>query len=84
MNDGAEIINFVGEQFRRLNLRFDRLELEIGDMNGRMIVVGEGIASMSARIASVEVSTARMIKPVDRVENRLKRIERRLNLVDLR
>ena len=82
MSEQDNIINFIGEQFRRLNLRFDKFEIEIGDLKGRMIVVEEGLASMLARIATVEVSTAGMIKRLDRVESRLERVERRLGPLD--
>lgn len=82
MTDQSEIINFIGEQFRRLNARFDKFELELGDVRSRMVVLEEGQASMSARIATVEVSSAQVIKRMDRIENRLERIERRLDLVE--
>ena len=82
MVEQADIINFIGEQFRRLNLRFDKLELDVMDIKSRMIVVEEGQASMSVRIATVEVSATQIIKRLDRVETRLDRIERRLDLVD--
>jgi chromosome segregation ATPase len=77
-----EILNFIGEQFRRSNGRFDKLELDIGDIKTRLIVLKEGQASMSARIATVEVGMAGINKRMDRVESRLDRIERRLDLVE--
>jgi tetrahydromethanopterin S-methyltransferase subunit G len=77
-----EILNFIGEQFRRLNGRFDKLELDIGNIKTRLIVLKEGQASMSARIATVEVGMAGINKRMDRVESRLDRIERRLDLVE--
>ncbi|WP_353199882.1 hypothetical protein [Sandarakinorhabdus sp.] len=77
-----EILNFIGEQFRRSNGRFDKLELDIGDLKTRLIVLKEGQASMSARIATVEVGMAGINKRMDRVESRLDRIERRLDLVE--
>ncbi|MBU6166645.1 MAG: hypothetical protein KGQ52_11020 [Alphaproteobacteria bacterium] len=76
------MLNFIGEQFRRLNTRFDKLEMDIGEIKSRLIVLEEGQASMSARIATVEVSMAGMNKRMDRVDNRLDRIERRLDLVE--
>jgi hypothetical protein len=76
------VIDFIGEQFRRLNLRFDKFELDLADLRGRVIVLEESQASMSARIATLEVSTAGVIKRLDRIENRLDRIERRLDLVE--
>jgi len=82
MAEQGDILNFVGEQFRRLNLRFDKLELDIMDIKSRIMVVEEGQASMSSRIATVEVSSAQIIKRLVRVETRLDRIERRLDLVD--
>ncbi len=84
MTEQENIVNFVGEQFRRLNLRFDKFELEMGDIKSRMIVTEESLASMSARVATVEVSMAGIIKRMDRIENRLERIERRLDLVEVR
>ena len=77
-----EILNFIGEQFRRSNGRFDKLELDIGDIKTRLIELKEGQASMSARIATVEVGMAGINKRMDRVESRLDRIERRLDLVE--
>ena len=44
----------------------------------------ETVASMSARVATVEVGMAGVIKRMDRFEGRLEPIERRLDLVDAR
>ena len=82
MSDQENVINFIGEQFRRLNVRLDKFDLEMGDIKGRMVVVEETLASMSGRVATVEVSMAGVIKRMDRIEGRLERIERRLDLVE--
>ena len=84
MSEEESVVSLIGEQFRRLNQRFDKIELALGDIKGRIIVVAETMASMSARVATVEVSMAGVIKRMDRFEGRLERIERRLDLVDAR
>ncbi len=82
MSEGGSVADLTYELLKRMSARFDKFEIELGDIKSRIIVLEEGLASMSARIATVEVSTAQVIKRMDRIEHRLDRIERRLDLVD--
>ena len=73
MSDNVESV--VLEQLRRLNGKFDRFELELGDMKPRL-------ASVEDHLASVVMSAAGLNSRLDRMDGRVARIERRLELTD--
>ena len=75
MADDAEIPNFIGEQFRRLNVRFDRLESDMGDMK-------LGVTATEEHLASIMMSVAGINARMDKIDARLDRVERRLDLTD--
>jgi predicted nucleic acid-binding Zn-ribbon protein len=73
MTDNVE--NLTLQFMRRLDTRLDRLENDIGDIKLRMTATVEHLASIMMSMAGVN---ARM----DKIDNRLSRIERRLDLTD--
>ncbi|WP_066476321.1 MULTISPECIES: hypothetical protein [unclassified Sphingomonas] len=75
MPEEAEILNFIGEQFLRLNGRLDRIESDLGDIKLRVTASEEHMASMMMSIAGIN---SRM----DKMDARLARVERRLDLTD--
>ncbi|RZM31228.1 MAG: hypothetical protein EOP67_34115 [Sphingomonas sp.] len=77
MAEEAEILNFVGEQFRRLNARFDKKDVE--DLETKM-----RLSSIDDHLSGVMMSVAGINSRLDRIEERLGRVERRLDLTDVR
>jgi tetrahydromethanopterin S-methyltransferase subunit G len=75
MAEEGEILNFIGEQFRRLNARLDNIENDLGDVKLRVSATEEHLASLMMSMAGVN-------SRLDKVEARLNRIERRLELTD--
>ena len=73
MSDNVE--SLVLEQFRRLNQRLDRKDLE--DLEVKM-----RLSSLDEHMAGIMTSLAGMNSRFDRMEERVARIERRLDLVD--
>jgi phage shock protein A len=80
VSDYPDLASHTLELLKRLNGKIDSLLIDVGDIKTRLVVVAEGIASMAVRIATTEVSTAQVIRRLDRIESRLERIERRLDL----
>jgi len=76
MAEGADILNFIGEQFRRLNARFDKKDVE--DLETRM-----GLSSIDDHLAGMMMSVAGINSRLDRLEERLGRVERRLDFTDV-
>jgi archaellum component FlaC len=77
MADDAEIINFVGEQFRRLNARLDKKDAEDVEKAMRFSAIDDHLAGMMMSIPGIN-------NRLDRVEERVGRIERRLELAESR
>ena len=77
MAEEAEILNFIGEQFCRLNARFDKKDVE--DLETKMC-----LSSIDDHLAGVMMSVAGINSRLDRIEERLGRVERRLDLTDVR
>ena len=75
MTDDNEIINFVGEQFRRLNVRFDNVEADVRELKHRQTVVDHRLAGIMASLQLVN-------ERVDRIGEDVRLIKRRLDLVD--
>jgi predicted nucleic acid-binding Zn-ribbon protein len=75
MNDNVE--NLVLEQLRRLNHRFDKFELEVVDLKMRMSAVDE-------HLAGIMISVSGINNRLDRIDERVGRIERRLDLTDVK
>ena len=77
-----EIANHTLEWMKRISAKLDTLTLEVGDLKLRMAAVEDMSATVSHRVAGVEVQMTNLIKRIDRVDDRLGRIERRLDLHD--
>ena len=75
MAEEGEILNFIGEQFRRLNGRLDKLDLEIMDLKMRS-------SSVDEHLGGIMISVSGINNRLDRLEERVGRIERRLDLTD--
>ena len=73
MSDDVE--SLMLEQFRRLHQRLDRKDLE--DMEVKM-----RLNSLDEHMAGIMTSLVRMNSRFDRLEERVVRIERRLDLAD--
>ncbi|MEH3037755.1 MAG: hypothetical protein PGN23_14895 [Sphingomonas adhaesiva] len=76
MAEGADILDFIGEQFRRLNARFDKKDVE--DLETRM-----RLSSIDDHLAGMMMSVAGINSRLDRMEERLGRVDRRLDLTDV-
>ncbi|MEH3100767.1 hypothetical protein [Sphingomonas adhaesiva] len=76
MAEGADILDFTGEQFRRLDARFDKQDVE--DLETRM-----RLSSIDDHLAGMMMSVAGINPRLDRMEERLGRVERRLDLTDV-
>jgi len=73
MTDNVE--SLVLEQLRPLNQRFDRFELEGVDTKMRMTSIDEHLAGIMMSVSGIN-------NRLDRLEERVGRIERRLDLTD--
>ena len=60
---------------RRLDQRLDRMESDIGDIKLRVTATEE-------HLASIMMSVAGLNSRMDKIDNRLSRVERRLDLTD--
>jgi archaellum component FlaC len=77
MADNAEILNFIGEQFRRLNTRLDKKDAEDLEKAMRLSAIDDHLAGIMMSISGIN-------NRLDRVEERVGRIERRLELTEPR
>jgi predicted nucleic acid-binding Zn-ribbon protein len=75
MNDNVE--NLVLEMLRRMDQRLDNIENDLGDIKLRVTATEEHLASMMMSIAGIN---SRM----DKLDNRMSRIEKRLDLTESR
>ena len=75
MTDNVE--SLVLENLRRLNSRFDKFELEMMDVKMRLTSVDEHLAGIMTSVYGIN-------NRLDRLEERVGRIERRLDLTDAR
>ncbi len=70
-----ETENLVLEMLRRIRGSMERMELDLMDIKSRMTSVEIVVGQMSGQLASQSLR-------LDRMEERIGRIERRLDLVD--
>jgi archaellum component FlaC len=77
MAEEGEILNFIGEQFRRLNARLDKKDAEDLEKAMRLSAIDDHLAAMMMSISGIN-------NRLDRVEERVGRIERRLELTEPR
>jgi predicted nucleic acid-binding Zn-ribbon protein len=73
MTDNVE--NLTLKFMRRLDTRLDRLESDIGDIKLRVTATEEHLASIMMSMAGVN-------SRVDKIDDKLSRVERRLDLTD--
>jgi predicted nucleic acid-binding Zn-ribbon protein len=71
------VVSIINEQFRRLNARMDKSDLEFLDLKMR-------VSAIEDHVAALVTGHAGLNHRMDRVEERLTRIERRLDLVEPR
>ena len=84
-----EVENLILEHLRRIRASIDVLGLEVGDIKMRLVSVEEGQAQFMSQIGDVHVQLGRLASQIagqgkrfDRADERLARIERRLDLVE--
>ncbi|HAH10057.1 MAG TPA: hypothetical protein DCL48_08145 [Alphaproteobacteria bacterium] len=68
--------NLMLEYLKRIRSSQERVELEVVDIKERMSAIDESLALLHTMYAQQS-------KRIDRIEDRLGRIERRLDLVDV-
>jgi len=73
--DQEEIANLTLEYLKRFDARFDRLEEDIRDMKFRLRQVEE-------KLRQVEDNLSHHTSRFDRIDDRLLKIEKRVDLVD--
>ena len=71
-----ETENLVLEMLRRMRASLDRIEVDVGDLKLRM-------SACETNLAQVQIQVAGMNGRLDRFDERLGRIERRLDLVEV-
>ena len=70
-----DVASHTLELLRRMNAKLDTLGLEVGDLKLRM-------AAVEDHLSGIAVSNAGITHRLDRVDGRLNRMERRLELRD--
>lgn len=82
MSDGPE--NLIMVYLRRIDTRLERMELGLNDIKRRVTALEEGQARLHHDIAAIRSDYAGVQLRMDRFEERLARIERRLDLAEVR
>ena len=80
MADESE--NLVLTFLRRLDARMDRIEPELRDLKERMTSLELGMASVRRELVGQAEGDARLHARFDRLDDRVARIERRLDLTN--
>jgi division protein CdvB (Snf7/Vps24/ESCRT-III family) len=73
MTDNVE--SLILEQLRRLDQRFARMEDDMGDVKLRLTATEEHLGSLMMSVAGVNAR-------LDKIDGRVQRIERRLDLTE--
>lgn len=76
--------NLVLVYLRRIDARLERMDDDIQDLKRRMTAVEDGIARLHHEIAGIRGDYAGLQLRMDRFDDRLARIERRLDLAEAR
>ncbi|HWA21233.1 MAG TPA: hypothetical protein VG735_02435 [Caulobacterales bacterium] len=76
------IESLILEQLRRLNGKADGIALDVIDIKSRLTSLEEGQAGVRGELAQLYTSYANQSRRIDRIDERLARIERRLDLVE--
>ncbi len=78
MNDNVG--NLVLEHMKRFQASLDRMEGKLSDLTNRMSNVESGMASVIQHLGHLAAADAAQQISIDRINDRLDRIERRLDL----
>lgn len=81
MTDNVE--NLVLEHLRAIRAGQDRMESELRDIKGRLSAVESGLNGVRRDLVALSEADARLQVAVDRMGERVDRIERRLELRDI-
>lgn len=71
--NAGDVLDYLRGQFARVHTKLDRVIADVGDLKVRMTSVEEHIASLHGDFANQS-------RRLDRIDLRLERIERRLEL----
>ena len=82
MSDQTDSLILV--YLRRIDTRLERMDEDIQDLKRRMTAVEDGIARLHHEIAAIRGDYAGLQLRMDRFDDRLARIERRLDLAEAR
>jgi tetrahydromethanopterin S-methyltransferase subunit G len=75
--------NIVLVQLRRLDEKLDRVLVDLGDIKHRLTSVEQQVAFLQQQTGLLHGDFAGQSARIDRVDQRLERIERRLDLVSV-
>jgi len=78
----SDVENLVLEHLKRIQARLDAVGLDVADIKGRISLLEENVALARTDIAHLHAMHAGQAKRLDRFDERLARIERRLDLVE--
>jgi hypothetical protein len=76
---GGEVLDFLREQFGRVHARFDRLAGDVTEIKQRLTTLEIQVGNLAGTEGS---HYAQVMLRMDRLDARLERVERRLDLVD--
>ena len=74
--------NLVLVMLRKLDTKFDGMREEMRDIKGRLTNVETALAMAATEVGSLLAGDARMQHSIDRMSDRLERIECRLDLTE--
>lgn len=77
-----EPINLVLEHLRAIRNAIDALRTDMHDVKDRLSAVELGLAGVRRDIAALSETDTRLYARVDRMDDRVARIERRLDIVE--
>ena len=77
-----ETDNLVLEQLRLIRRGQDEMRLEFGDLKSRINAMETSLGQVTTQLRGVQTQIAVRNGGLDRIEERLTRIERRLDLTD--
>jgi uncharacterized protein YceH (UPF0502 family) len=75
MSDTPQVLDFLREQFARVNARLDLISGDVTNLKVRM-------SGLEAEAGHVRLGLAEVNSRLDRLDERVARIERRLDLAD--
>jgi hypothetical protein len=75
----SDVLDYLREQFARVNTRLDRIAEDVGEVKQRLTTLEIQVGGL---VATEQSHYAQTMSRLDRFEARLDRIERRLDLTD--